>query len=106
MINILAIMSITNSIRAKMIMYMNKLIKKKILHAQVDLSWKQPEFNAHLVDHYLINLYEIDPNTDKIDPETEIRMATISKSARISVLEPGTRRKKTNSELAKILLIR
>ncbi|KAL3070569.1 hypothetical protein niasHT_032359 [Heterodera trifolii] len=57
---------------------------------EVELSWVEPKFNAHLVDHYLIYLYET-TNNGHIDRETKIRIGAMGKSARLTLLEPGTR---------------
>ncbi|KAI3419165.1 hypothetical protein GPALN_006920 [Globodera pallida] len=56
---------------------------------EVKLLWEEPKFNAHLVDHYLIYVYE--RNNERIDYETEVRIAAIGKSVQLKLLEPGTR---------------
>lgn len=62
------------------------------------LSWEEPEFNAPLVDHYLLLIYELETGSKLPDLETELRIETVNKNARIT-LEPGTRKLKLENKI-------
>jgi hypothetical protein len=65
---------------------------------KIELNWHEPEFNAALVDHYLLLISELHPTTDVPIAETELRVETVNKNARITLLEPGTSRFRSDAD--------
>lgn len=59
---------------------------------KVELSWEKPEFNSALLDHYLLYIYEMEAGSEKPDLDTQLRVETINRRAKVTLLEPGTRK--------------